>query len=62
MNVLLDSREVSLDARQVLLDAMPKNARAVEIGVYEGDFSARILNRSGPGRTAPAASVSRPRS
>jgi hypothetical protein len=48
MNVLLDSREVSLDARQVLLDGMPKNARAVEIGVYEGDFSARILNSTAP--------------
>lgn len=39
------ARLVSKTERDCILDRIPKNAVCAEIGVYKGDFSARILQR-----------------
>jgi hypothetical protein len=36
--------------RELLLQAMPKHAICAEIGVWEGDFSQRILDRTQPAK------------
>ena len=36
--------------REQLLEAMPRHAICAEIGVWEGDFSQRILDRTQPAK------------
>ena len=39
-----------VEGREFLLQAMPKQAICAEIGVWEGDFSRRILDRTRPAK------------